>query len=96
MKRLSFYQMHSELLIREMGDDLQDNSHKLIDKALPHLTTWLEDNPRLARKSEKNLVRIAKNIEDSGGKLYQEGHQIFMSEADLSYINLMLLKRNRK
>jgi hypothetical protein len=79
-----------------MGGDLQDNSHKLIDKALPHLTTWLEETPGLSRKIEKNLGRLVKNIEDSGENLYKKENQMFMSKTDLSYINLMLLKRNRK
>lgn len=53
MKRLSSFQIQAELLLEEMGDDLQGNSHKMIDKARSHLTTWLEDTRSLVHKGEK-------------------------------------------
>jgi hypothetical protein len=84
MKRLSAYQVQAELLLEEMGDDLQGNSHKMIDKARSHLTTWLEDTRNLVHKSEKNLGRLAKNIAEAGENLYQEGHQILMNATELA------------
>jgi hypothetical protein len=84
MKRLSSYQVQAELLLQEMGDDIQGNSHKMIDKARSHLTTWLEDTRNLVHKGEKNLGRLAKNIAESGENLYQEGHQILMNATELA------------
>jgi ElaB/YqjD/DUF883 family membrane-anchored ribosome-binding protein len=84
MKRLSSYQVQAELLLEEIGDDLQDNSHKMIDKARSHLTTWLEDTRSMVHKGEKNLGRLAKNIGEAGENLYQEGHQILMNATELA------------
>jgi len=84
MKRLSDYQIQAELLLQEMGEDIQGNSHKMIDKARSHLTTWLDDTRNLVHKGEKNLGRLAKNIAESGENLYQEGHQILMNATELA------------
>jgi hypothetical protein len=84
MKRLSAYQIQSELLLEEMGEDLQANSHKMIDKAQFHLSEWLEDTRNLAHEGEKNLGRLAKNIAEAGENLYQEAQQIMLNATELA------------
>ena len=82
MKRLSSYQIQAELLLEEIGEDLQGNSHKMIDRARSHLSAWIEDTRNLAHEGEKNLGRLAKNIAEAGENLYQEGRQIMLNATE--------------
>lgn len=96
MKRLSAYQIQAELLLEEMGEDLQGSSHKMIDKAWSHLTTWIEDTRNLAHEGAKNLGRLAKNIAEAGENLYQEGQQIMLNATELAEKKLNKFKASEK
>ena len=96
INRLKTYQSKAESILEEMNDELQINSHKIIDKARSHLTIWIEDTRNLVHDGEKNIGRLAKNISEAGENLYQEGYQIMLNATEMAERELNNLAKEKR